>query len=146
MRVEARPNEQLARTRRKALKEAKLKIRVIAREGKSLKIILTKSHPFRKTTYGREICKVCKLCSNASCKFRCVLYEVKGKRCIVKRQNDGLYVGKTGQVSFYSCINLQLFRHFIVLHIIFELLHHISADFASSPENPSFLKFFLTSS
>ena len=38
--VEATPNGQLAKAYRKALKEAGLKIRVVEREGKSLKKLL----------------------------------------------------------------------------------------------------------
>ena len=47
--VEATPNEQLAKTCRRALKEAKLKSRVVERAGKSIKRTLSKSDPFRKT-------------------------------------------------------------------------------------------------
>ena len=46
--VEVKPNEQLAKTCRKALKEAKLKKHIVEHKGRPLKTILTNSDPFRK--------------------------------------------------------------------------------------------------
>ena len=93
--IEATPNEQLAKTCRRALKEAGLKIRVVERAGKSIKRILAKSDPFRKTVCDQDKCKVCKLDSKANCKGRGVVYQMKCQGCIGKRTNDGLYVGET---------------------------------------------------
>ena len=90
-------NEQLAKTCRRALKKAGLKIRIVERAGKSIKRILAKSDPFRKTVCDQDKCKVCKLDSKANCKGRCVVYQMKCQGCNGKRTNDGLYVGETAR-------------------------------------------------
>ena len=95
--IEATPNEQLAKTCRRALKEAGLRNRVVERAGKSLKRTLSKSDPFRKTVCHQDKCKMCKLNSNAKCKSRGAVYQMKCQGCIGKRTNDGLYVGETAR-------------------------------------------------
>ena len=45
---------------------------------------------------NQDKCKVCKLDSNANCKGRGVVYQMKCQGCIGKRAN-GLYVGKTAR-------------------------------------------------
>ena len=87
----------MAKTCRRALKEAGLKIRVVERAGKSIKRILAKSDPFRKTVCDQDKCKVCKLDLKANCKGRGVVYQMKCQGCIGKRTNDGLYVGETAR-------------------------------------------------
>ena len=73
--VEAMPNEELAKTCRKALKDAELKVRVVERAGKSLKRTLAKSDPFRKPTCNQDKCKVCQL--DSVVKSRGVLNEMQ---------------------------------------------------------------------
>ncbi len=95
--VEATPNEELAKTCRRALKEAELKIRVVERAGKSLKRTLAKSNPFRKTTCKQHKCKVCKLDTDVNCKGRGVVYQMKCQGCTGQRNNIGLYIGETAR-------------------------------------------------
>ena len=46
---------------------------------------------------NQDKCKVCKLDSNANCKGRGVVYQMKCQGCIGKRTNEGLYVGETAR-------------------------------------------------
>ena len=64
--VEATPNGQLAKTYRKALKEARLKIRVVERVGKSMKKMITKSDPFREGQCNQNKYKMYKLDSSTN--------------------------------------------------------------------------------
>ena len=95
--IEVAPSGQLVKTYRKVIKEAGLKIRVVERARRSLKKLLTKSDPFREDKCNHNKYKACKLNSNANCKGREVVYQMKFQGYTGRNVHDRLYIGKTAR-------------------------------------------------
>ena len=95
--MEATPSGKFAKTYKKALKEASLKIYVVERAGRSLWMVLTISYPFLEDKCNQNKCRVCKLNSSAKCKGRGLVYQMKRQGCTGRNVNDGLYIGEAAR-------------------------------------------------
>ncbi|XP_052825841.1 uncharacterized protein LOC128248506 [Octopus bimaculoides] len=91
--IDATKHRELARRFRKILKSTKLKINVIAKPGRSIRSIICKTYPFRRTRCVEENCIVYKYSPGINCKTRNVVYRISCMDGDCKNGNTA-YIGE----------------------------------------------------
>ena len=75
--VPTTPDSKLKQMYERAIRESKMKVKVVERTGKTLKSQLQRSNPFKENQCGREDCFICTTTTKGNCNAESITYKIE---------------------------------------------------------------------